>query len=317
MRIPGPVISVVLMLAISTGGCMQPMNDRSRATFQNNTGPIFCLVYSPDGKHLALGTGGFDARIWEATTGRELAVLEGHTNGISSVAFSPTGNTLAVGSWDKTVSIWSIAAEIVRKGTIECDGQVTKVVFSPDGKFLVVAEARTVKVWDLTGENPKEQTVFKTGAQSMALVSDAQMLLTVSEDGAVRIWHIKTGLIQATIQEAGSGAFAIVAYDGGKMLALADSSAITLLEHNAGKTSKKNSIKEITTCLSISPDGKVLAAGVLDKTIKFWDSSNGRELATLAGHTGRINAIAYSPDGKMLVSASDDKTVRLWNVTNP
>jgi WD40 repeat protein/serine/threonine protein kinase len=68
-------------------------------------------------------------------------------------------------------------------------------------------------------------------------------------------------------------------------------------------------------CLAISPDGKVIASGSHDRTIRLWDLASGDELHKLEDHRSGVTCLAFSPDGRSLLSGSADKTVRVWNLS--
>jgi WD40 repeat protein len=69
------------------------------------------------------------------------------------------------------------------------------------------------------------------------------------------------------------------------------------------------------TLLKFSPDGRILASGSKDKTIKLWDVQTGKLLADLKGHADDILSIEFNRQGTRLLSTADlDSTAILWNV---
>ncbi|KAH7459866.1 Vegetative incompatibility protein [Fusarium oxysporum f. sp. matthiolae] len=68
------------------------------------------------------------------------------------------------------------------------------------------------------------------------------------------------------------------------------------------------------TSVVFSKDGKLIASGSSDKTVKIWNVVTGEEEQTLEGHTNWVNSVVFSNDGKLIASGSSDKTVKIWNV---
>ena len=66
--------------------------------------------------------------------------------------------------------------------------------------------------------------------------------------------------------------------------------------------------------VAFSPDGRTLASGSWDETVRFWDAATGTHKTTLTEHTEGISNIAFSPDGRTFASSStsEDK-LRLWD----
>src|SRR6185369_16906829 len=62
---------------------------------------------------------------------------------------------------------------------------------------------------------------------------------------------------------------------------------------------------ELVYTVAFSPDGKFLATGSFDNTVKLWDAATGKELKTFggaAGHQKMVLSVAFSNDGTMIAS---------------
>lgn len=66
--------------------------------------------------------------------------------------------------------------------------------------------------------------------------------------------------------------------------------------------------------VAISRDGKRIASGGDDKTVRVWNPTTGKEVKLFDGHTGAVTDVAFDPEGDRVASSSSDGTVRVWNV---
>jgi WD40 repeat protein/beta-lactamase regulating signal transducer with metallopeptidase domain len=91
--------------------------------------------------------------------------------------------------------------------------------------------------------------------------------------------------------------------------------ALVLWDVESGKARATLKEKFAVRTLRYSPDGKTLATGEFDNTIKLRDPETGKARLVLTGHSEGVNSLAFTPDGKSIISGGLDKTVRLWDLT--
>lgn len=121
-------------------------------------GSVSSIVFSPDGRNIALASIEDVVRILDAESGSHVSTLEGHENSVECIAFSPDGKYIASGSKDMKILIWN--AEIGTHVSI-FEGKSDKewarsISFSPDGKCIAAGfENYSIQIWNVkTGTNP-------------------------------------------------------------------------------------------------------------------------------------------------------------------
>jgi hypothetical protein len=101
----------------------------------------------------------------------------------------------------------------------------------------------------------------------------------------------------------------------GKQLAVGTLHAVHLFDAASGKELRQFAGPTVFGgAAAFSVDGKVLATGTFDGTIRLWDVATGTVLRDVPGHDLLVTSLAFSPDGQLLASASLDSTVLLWKV---
>src|SRR5262249_38310027 len=134
-------------------------------TLRKHSQPVSGLVFSPDGRGLAVGYFNYLIDILDTRTGDCLQPLAGHDGLVHGLAFSPDGSRLASTSTDRSVRIWDPATgqEVLRLAghTDWCQG----LAFSPNGQLLASASKDgTIRLWDATlptGNERHELVTFR------------------------------------------------------------------------------------------------------------------------------------------------------------
>ena len=133
-------------------------------------------------------------------------------------------------------------------------------------------------------------------SRSIALASNAQTLLTNDDGDLALLLALEANAIENPPIEA-RAALAQVALSRGTSKRLIGSEAAN-------------------TSVAISADGRLVAAGSTDASVRVWDVTTGDLLYTLTGHGGDVEGVAFNPNGTLLVSSGSDFTAILWNMSD-
>ena len=242
---------------------------------------------------------------------------------VNGLAFSPDGSRLATASDDLLVRLWN---PVTGQAVSILSGHNTVpecVTFSPDGKILASGgKTGEIKLWDTT-TNKEIVTLHSTYQNiiwSLSFSPDGKYL-AAAEGGMealgnvtghlVTVWDVSSRQIVTTLQGHTNDVRAVAFSPDGKLLA-SGSYDNTMKFWNVATWQEIVTLKSNwIQSLAFSADGKRLVSGGRDKTVKLWDVATRQELCTLKVPS-EINSVAFSPDNKVLAAASNDNKVRLW-----
>jgi WD40 repeat protein/serine/threonine protein kinase len=239
------------------------------------------VVYSPNGRLLAVAYTRNPVEIRDAHDGRLLCTLE-TARGVTCMAFDSGIRQLSVAHKDGAVRIWNAQTgrEIAQGGggqyiyraiAYDADGRTVYAV-GWEGTFNSIGPG-VLRQWDASTGKEVRRVSLETRPLSAAFSLDRRCLATGGVDGSVRIWDVATG--QQRLATSGHGGS--------------------------------------VHCLAFSPDGRRIASAGTDLAIMVWDTGSGLEVVSLRGHRSSVGLVSFSPDGHFLVSTNHDGSIRLWD----
>ena len=281
---------------------------------------VLCAAFAPNERLVASGSMDNTLRIWDVKTGSLVGkVYKGHTRDVRCVAWEPLHlnaqcTRVASAGKDGSVRVWQLPTRSCQLILSGHTGGVTCMRWGGQGRLYTGSQDRTVKVWNVS--DGSLLTTLQGHAHwinHLALSTDYALRLNGYNEKGVRADD--DGTYVAAAQERYDRALAVT---GGKELLVSGSEDFTCILWSPLASppaiTRMTGHQQPVNYVAWSPDGRLIASGCFDKSVKVWRGHDGAFVCTMRGHVGAVYQVCWSSDSRLLCSSSKDSTIKVWAV---
>jgi WD40 repeat protein len=284
------------------------------------------VTFSPDGRDLATGSGGFSAggatargQIWDVTAvGGVVTIPDGGDSGDGGqrLAYSPDGSSIALARWLGGFSVWNVVTGERRRSVDTSFPAVAGVDFGPDGATVAASGSSFAGIWDLaSGREVRLEPIGDDWVASIDISPDGTRVVTGSKEA--RLWDARSGDPIRTLLPARRGYYLGARFSpDGRLIATVEGfpGGVQLIDSSTGDVVQTliRASDARGRSVAFSPDGRLVAAGFGDGTLHVWTVS-GREVFVVPTQAGEVISVAFDPTGTRIATGGSDGLVKLWD----